>query len=76
MLAERPAYVDAINGLAKEIKEYTQTGYKITPEIVGPIKTNHESNSDKLRGLKRMIDEGLISQEEYKAKRKQILDNM
>ncbi|BBN97452.1 DUF4429 domain-containing protein [Sporolactobacillus terrae] len=56
-----------------ELKEYLEN--KIVENLNKPAETimNEKSDADELRKFKQLMDDGIISEEEFEAKKKQIL---
>ncbi len=61
------AFQRAIMGAAEE---YRREGRGVAPAAAAP------SSADQIRQLKSLLDDGLISQDEYAAKRQKLLDGM
>lgn len=54
--------------------DYTGCDTKTERTIINKETTNSESKADKLRELKKLLDEGVITQEEFEKEKKKILN--
>ena len=61
-----------------EIEKYKKNVAQQTPAPQAPVQAVEKDNSamEKMRELKTMLDEGFITQEEFDAKKKDLLDKM
>ncbi len=61
-----------------EIEKYKKNVAQQTPAPQAPVQVVEKDNSamEKMRELKTMLDEGFITQEEFDAKKKDLLDKM
>ncbi len=60
----------------EEIKQETPSSEDIKPEKkspLQPVQVLPQSDADELRKFKQLLDDGIITEEEYNAKKKQIL---
>ena len=57
---------------AKEIKKHIETYKK---RLLSNTQTNQISVADEIRKLKILVDEGVLTQEEFEAKKKQLLNS-
>lgn len=52
------------------------SGFMLSSKESGTYSNNVTNSSDRLIDLQKMLDSGLVTQEEYNEKRKQIIDTM
>ena len=59
------------------MEEYKKQNAKQNrPTVVAAAPAAPQSNAAKIKELKELLDSGLISQEEFEQKRKELLNNM
>ncbi|MBR6044272.1 MAG: SHOCT domain-containing protein [Ruminococcus sp.] len=70
-----------VNATLAKIEEYKKTVKKDNQELIKAVAETaaapaNTSSASKIKEIKELLDQGLISQEEFDAKRKELLEKM